>query len=63
MMTTGIASQAMFSVTSSVILAAFALAWANNLQITAAIPFVTQPLPSRPSSWLEQLRRRRQWHL
>ena len=58
----GIASQAMFSVTSSGILAAFALALgANNLQIgiLAAIPFITQPLQILAIFLVEKLRRRK----
>lgn len=58
----GVASLAMFSVTSSGILAAFALALgANNFQIgiLAAIPFITQPLQIPAIFLVEKFRHRK----
>ncbi|HEU0021334.1 MAG TPA: MFS transporter [Dehalococcoidia bacterium] len=58
----GAASAAMFSVTSSGILAAFALVLgANNFQIgiLAAIPFITQPLQIPAIFLVEKYRRRK----
>jgi MFS family permease len=58
----GMVSTAMFSVTSSGILAAFALILgANNLQIgiLAAIPFITQPLQIPAIFLVERFRRRK----
>jgi MFS family permease len=58
----GVTSMAMFSVTASGLLAAFALAMgANNFQIgiLAAVPFITQPLQVPAIALVERLRWRK----